>query len=312
MKITDIYHLLDQHNIKYLVDGKFDKSIDICGFSSLFRYKNGTLTFVAPERNFIDYQDLFIDREISLAIISMKEQVHQCFLNTIKADDPRVVFFLLADEFASANDSFEVTGITSSPKIYRQHSFIAPTAQIGNNVKIGIGCIIEGDVVIGDDTEIHHHVTIRNKTKIGKCCTIHSGVIIGEYGFGYTVDNSGVKHMLKHYGGVCIEDYVHIGDNCCIIRGALDDTIICRGVKLNTMVHIAHNDVVGENTIITAPTHVCGSVKIGRSCHIAGVAIRNQCSVGDRTTVGLGAVVINNINNDMVVAGNPAKPLLKK
>ena len=117
--------------------------------------------------------------------------------------------------------------------------------------------------------------------------------------------------MLKHYGGVVIGDNVHIGDNCVIIRGAIDDTIIHKGVKLNTLVHIAHNDVVGENTIITSPCHVCGSVTIGDDCHIAGVTIRNQCSIGDKTTVGLGAVVVNDVRDNVTVVGIPAKETAK-
>ena len=140
---------------------------------------------------------------------------------------------------------------------------------------------------------------------------IHSGVIIGEYGFGYVLDENGNKVMLRHYGGVTIEDNVHIGDNCIIIRGAIDDTVIHHGVKINTLVHIAHNDSIGAGTLITSPCHVCGSVNIGKNCHIAGVTIRNQRNVGDRAVVGLGAVVVKDVDAGTTVVGNPAHVMEK-
>ena len=286
-------------------------SSDIRGFSSLFQYKQGTMTFIAPERSFREVRDMNPEWDISLVFISGREPADDLFRNAVRVSDPRKAFFTAIELcFDDGNDE-SVTGISSDPQIYSKRSFVSPKATIGKNVRIGIGCVIEGNVVIGDDTEIHHNVVIRNKTTIGKRCMIHSGVIIGEYGFGYVVDKDGVKTMLKHYGGVRIEDDVHVGDNSIIIRGAIDDTIISRGVKMNTLVHIAHNDFVGEDTLITSPIHVCGSVRIGKQCHIAGTTIRNQRTVGDYTTVGLGAVVVKDVPDRTVVVGNPARKLEK-
>lgn len=311
MNIRDILSALDKSGVAYEATGTIDGNTEIKGLSSLFRYREGTFTFIVPERRFEEHAPSFSGHPIALMILGRSENAFGCFQNAIRVDDPRRIAFLIADLLFPADDGAEATGISADPLVYGRHSFIAPGAVIGQNVKIGVGCVIEGGVVIGDDTEIHHRVVIRTRTRIGKRCTIHSGVIIGENGFGYTVNSRGEKTMLRHYGGVCIEDDVHIGDNSCIIRGAIDDTIIRRGVKCNTMVHIAHNVVIGENTIITAPTHICGSVEIGRLCHIAGAVIRNQCKVGDRATIGLGAVVVKDVEEDSVVAGNPAKPLIK-
>ena len=309
MKIREMLKVLDEAEIKYQVE-KTDEC-EISGFSSLFQYKDGTMTFIVPERKFGDFQENFLNKEIALMIVGKTEIVYNCFRNVIRVADPRKVFFTIIEKCFDAGNSEVITGISSNPEVYKRNSYISPKAVIGENVRIGIGCVIEGNVVIGDDTEIHHNVVIRNKTKIGKRCMIHSGVVIGEYGFGYTVDQHGKKTMLKHYGGVTIEDDVHIGDNSVIIRGAIDDTIIHNGVKINTMVHIAHNDEIGENTLITSPAHVCGSVKIGKNCHIAGSIIRNQRNVADFATVGLGSVVVKNIDSHTTVVGNPAKVLRK-
>lgn len=307
MKVSEIIEALGRCKIAYKVERQDNCEIE--GFSSLFQYKDSTVTFIVPERTFADYEEMFSNRDISLILIGPKETVYDCFKNVLRVTDPRKAFFTIVENCFDNGNNEETTGISSNPEIYSKNSYISPKAVIGRNVRIGVGCVIEGDVVIGDDTEIHHNVVIRNKTKIGARCTIHSGVIIGEFGFGYTVDEHGQKKMLKHYGGVRIEDDVHIGDNSIIIRGAIDDTVISKGVKLNTLVHIAHNDFIGENTIITSPIHVCGSVMIGKECHIAGSTIRNQKTVGDYSTVGLGAVVVKDVPERTIVVGNPAQKL---
>lgn len=310
MRTSDILKYLDEKGIEYSAIRIIDE--DIKGYSSLFNYKEGTMTFVAPERKFESVEEGFLGKKIRLIIIGRKESDNDCFSSVIQVRDPRAVFFDIIDGLLDRPADEGVTGISSDPTVYRKNSYISESARIGKNVRIGVGCVIEGNTVIGDNTEIHHNVVIRNKTKIGSNCMIHSGVIIGEYGFGYIVNELGEKIMLRHYGGVTIEDDVHIGDNSVIIRGAIEDTVIHKGVKINTMVHIAHNDNIGEGTLITSPCHVCGSVTIGKNCHIAGTTIRNQRSVGDKAVVGLGAVVVKDVDSGVTVIGNPAKEMLKK
>lgn len=308
MKTSDILKFLDESGTSYKVE-KTDAS-EINGFSSLFQYKDQSMTFIVPERKFSDYKEAFSERGIALIILGEKETVYSCFKNAIRVNNPRRVFFSIVEHFFDNGNSEEITGISSNPEIYKRGSYISPKAKIGNNVRIGIGCVVEGNVVIDDDTEIHHNVVIRNKTRIGKRCMIHSGVVLGEYGFGYFRNEKNEKIMLKHYGGVVIEDDVHIGDNCIVSRGAIDDTVIHKGVKISAFVHIAHNNNIGEHTLITGSAHLCGSVNVGQYCHIgAGSIIRNQCTVGDYATVGLGAVVVKDVVSHAVVVGNPAKVL---
>lgn len=305
MKIIDILRYLDEKRIGYELIKETEENIN--GYSSLFNYKDETMTFIVPERRFEDYAHIFKERDIRFIITGKQEKLYECFSSAIQVEDPRAVFFDIIDNLFENSTNQEITGITNDPKIYHKNSYISSKAKIGENVRIGVGCVIEGNVIIGDNTEIHHNVVIRNKTRIGRNCMIHSGVIIGEYGFGYVINQDSSKSMLKHYGGVVIEDNVHIGDNSVIIRGAIDDTIIKKGVKMNTMVHIAHNDLIGENTIITSPCHICGSVIIGDRCHIAGSTVRNQRTIGNDATIGLGAVVVKDIDDNTIVIGNPAR-----
>lgn len=307
ISIGEIIELLRGKNYNFIFHG--DKNDIINGFSTLFNYKQNTMTFVSSLNKFNDYKELFKSKKIKLMIADTSESVSDCFVNTIQIEKPKQAFFTILDYLF--DDNAEEYTITSQEKYYRKHSFVSNNAKIGKNVKIGKGCIIEGNVSIGDNTVIHHNVVIKSNTKIGENCSIFSGVVIGERGFNPSTQKEGNRIMLKHYGGVTIENDVHIGENCCLIRGSIDDTIIKQGAKLNTMVHVAHNCVIGENTVITMPTHICGSVIIGRNCHIAANTIRNQCTIGDNAILGLGSVVVKDVAKGLTVVGNPAKPLEK-
>src|SRR5699024_2880028 len=116
-------------------------------------------------------------------------------------------------------------------------SYISKDAILGKNVKIGVGCVIEPNVQIGDNTVLHHNVVVRSGTKIGENCIVKSGTIIGESGFNPSTQEDGTKKLLKHFGGVTIENDVHIGANCNIHKGSIEDTIIESRVKINAKVH---------------------------------------------------------------------------
>ena len=304
LEIKDIISYLNEIGEYISFQGNENDTIN--GFSSLFNYKENSVTFISPERKYSeDFNN--ISKKIKLIITIENEVTYPTFINHIKVKDSRRAFFGVLDKFFNNSFDNEVVLMTSNPNEYNKFSRVSSQAIIGHNVKIGTGCVIEGGVIIGDDCEIHHNVIIRRNTKIGNRCTIFSGTIIGERGFNNTTDEFGVHHMLEHYGGVVIEDDVHIGDNCCIIQGMIDDTIIKKGTKINTMVHIAHNCVIGENTKITLPCHICGSVVVGEGCHIAATAIRNQVKIGSHAILGIGSVVVSDVPDGVTVIGIPAK-----
>ena len=116
--------------------------------------------------------------------------------------------------------------------------------------------------------------------------------------------------LFPHLGGLVIEDHVHLGNNTCIDRGSLKDTIIHQGVKIDNLVHIAHNVTIGKNSLIIACSMIAGSVVIGENCWVApSSSVRNGIYIGDNTTIGLGSVVTKSVGADETVAGNPAVPL---
>ena len=147
---------------------------------------------------------------------------------------------------------------------------------------------------------------------IGQRCIVHSGAVIGADGFGFAL-HKGTWVKIEQLGGVRIGDDVEIGANCAIDRAVFKSTIIEDGVRLDNLVHIAHNVIIHDGAFVIACAEVSGSVEIGKNAWIAPNACINQkLKIGDSALVGLGAVVTKNVENDSIVAGNPAKKLVKR
>jgi UDP-3-O-[3-hydroxymyristoyl] glucosamine N-acyltransferase len=182
-----------------------------------------------------------------------------------------------------------------------QDIYIGPNVVIDENVSIDDSVIIhtssmiEADSVIGKASVIHPHVVIKASTIIGKNCTLYAGCVIGSDGFGYAKDDS--KWLaIPQIGRVILGDNVDIGSNSTIDRGALDDTIISSGVKIDNLVQIGHNCMIGENTIIAGCVGIAGSAKIGKNCAIGGAAmILGHLLITDDVTISPGSMITRSI-----------------
>jgi UDP-3-O-[3-hydroxymyristoyl] glucosamine N-acyltransferase len=178
---------------------------------------------------------------------------------------------------------------------------IEANVMIGNNVTIGAGCVVERNSSIADNTVLEANVTIKHATQIGKNCHLFSGCVIGNDGFGYaeeTLENKS-KHWVKipQVGRVIIHDDVDIGANTTIDRGAIDDTIIEEGVKLDNLIQIAHNCRIGAHTVIAGCVGIAGSAIIGKHCRIGGAAmILGHLNIADEVTISPGSMIMRSIN----------------
>ena len=222
----------------------------------------------------------------------------------VRVRDPKFAFIRVVGHF------FEHLTTITLPKL--GESPIALDAQIGRDVTLGIGCVIGPKVMLGDRVSIGANTVLAN-------CTIAAGVrigcncTIGLPGFGYEKDDSGAYWRFPHLGGVRIEGDVEIGSNTCIDRGSLGDTVIGEGCKIDNLVHVAHNVVLGKNAVVIANTMIGGSVNIGAGVWVApSVTIMNQATIGAGATLGLGAVVLKDVAAHQVIVGNPGKVLEKK
>lgn len=183
-------------------------------------------------------------------------------------------------------------------------STIAETAQIAASA------VIEDGVSIGENTIVEQNVTIHSGVVIGNNCIIRANTVIGAQGFGFEKSSDGSWVRFPHLGGVVIGDNVEIGALNSVCIGALNDTVISDGVKTDNLVHIAHNCVIGKNSILTACTELSGGVVLGEEVWMGpNSSTKQKITIADRATVGLGTVVTKNVAEDKVVAGVPAKVL---
>ncbi len=224
-------------------------------------------------------------------------------LNYLVVENPRRAFQEILTHFFNSKRKPEISDTAS----------IASCCTIGENVFIGNGVVIEENCTIGNEVTILHNTVILKDTVIGNQVTIGSNNTIGGVGFGYEKNSNGDFELIPHIGNVVIYSHVDIGNNTCIDRAVLGSTILHENVKIDNLVHIAHGVVVGRNSVVIANAMVAGSVTIGENTWIApSAAIINKKTIGDNALIGLGAVVTKNVDDNDVVVGNPAKPLLKK
>ncbi|HOX38677.1 MAG TPA: UDP-3-O-(3-hydroxymyristoyl)glucosamine N-acyltransferase [Candidatus Brocadiia bacterium] len=239
------------------------------------------------------------------------------------------------DQVITANPSMAFAAIATivagerfrrSPGIHAT-ALIAGSARIGRDCSIGPGCVVEDGAEIGDRAAlypnvfigrgsrigecslIYPNVTVREDTLIGKRCIIHSNTSIGDDGFGF-VNEGGRFLKLPQLGAVKIGDDAEIGACCTVARGALDDTEIGNGVKIDNHCHVAHNCRIGDDTMLVGYTKLAGSVTIGRNCMLAGdVDVVDHVKIGDRCIVAAGSGVAKNLPDGSVVFGRPAYPI---
>ena len=177
----------------------------------------------------------------------------------------------------------------------REHVSIGARVQIGERCRLFPGVVIGDDSVIGDDVTLYPNVTVYHNCRIGHRVTVHSGAVIGGDGFGLAwADDHWFK--IPQTGRVLIGDDVEIGSNTTIDRGAMADTVVSRGAKIDNLVQIAHNVHIGEYTAIAGCVGIAGSTHIGAYCTIGGAAMFvGHIEVADRTHIGGGTLVSKSI-----------------
>jgi UDP-3-O-[3-hydroxymyristoyl] glucosamine N-acyltransferase len=167
------------------------------------------------------------------------------------------------------------------------HVVIGENCSIGSETVIAHGTVIGDNVDVGEKTILYPNITIREGCKIGSRVIIHSGTVVGSDGFGFAPGKDGRYSKIPQTGIVVIEDDVEIGSNCSLDRATLGETRICKGAKLDNLIQVAHNVVIGENTVIAAQTGIAGSTKIGKQCILAGqVGIVGHIEITDNVIIG--------------------------
>lgn len=293
-----------------------DVSIEISGIAQIDKAKEGELTFIANPK----YKPELDKTKASAVIIDRKADVTPTIPHIIVLD--AYYGFLQAFLLFNPQEKLLNSGVHPTAVVHE-------TAQIGVNVAISANVYIGANAVIGSGTQIFPNSVVMDRTEIGNDCVlypsvtirencwignkviIHNGTVIGSDGFGFA-PHEGRYYKIPQVGKVVIEDNVEIGANATIDRATLGETIIRRGVKLDNLVHIAHNCVIGENTVIAAQTGISGSTTVGKNVVIAGqVGLVGHITIGDGVQIGAQSGVSKSIAEGEIYFGYPARPIMK-
>ena len=188
-----------------------------------------------------------------------------------------------------------------------EFAVVGKKAKIGKNVQIYPQVYVGDHCEVGDNTILYPGVKIYRECKVGANCILHAGVVVGSDGFGFAPLDDGTYSKIDQLGNVIIEDDVEIGANTCIDRATMGSTVIHKGVKLDNLCQIAHNVVIGKNTVMASQSGCAGSGKVGEHCVIAGqVGIIGHITVGDNVTIAAQSGVTNNVKSGSIMLGSPA------
>lgn len=185
---------------------------------------------------------------------------------------------------------------------------IGAGAVIGDRVTLHPGVVIYPGAVLGDDVTLYANVSVRERCRIGNRVTIHDGTVVGSDGFGYAPDGN-AYYKIPQIGIVVIEDDVEIGSNCTIDRAALEVTRIRRGTKIDNLVQIAHNVVIGEDCIIVSQVGISGSTQLGNHVTLGGqVGVAGHIKIGENVMIGAKSGVVGSVEPNQVLSGIPVMP----
>lgn len=276
-----------------------DGAVLVTKLSSLTHAKQGAISFFSDTK----YTQALMTTAAS-AVIIKPEHRKLTPLPCIVTENPYVYFAKVSALFNPRREvsiGIHVTAcVDASASVAKDVAIdagavIAANVVIGPRVKIGAGVVIEEGVEIGEDTILEPRVVVKHGVVIGKRCHLFSGCVIGNDGFGYA-EEAGAWVKIPQVGGVQIGDDVDVGANTTIDRGALDDTIIEDGVKLDNLIQIAHNCIIGAHTVIAGCVGIAGSAVIGKHCRIGGAAmILGHMQIADGVTISPGSMIMRSI-----------------
>jgi UDP-3-O-[3-hydroxymyristoyl] glucosamine N-acyltransferase len=294
-------------------------SLVITGLNTIEDAGAGELTFLANPK-----YARFVETTGASCILVARDFVRSSYVRTpfLRVDDPYNAFLLALKYFYP--ETVYASGVHPTAVIAKSAQ-IDNSATIGANVVVGENCVIGAGVVlrpgvilydgvsIGTASVVHSRVVCYERTEIGKRCIVHAGAVLGADGFGFAEQTDKSFQKIPQVGNVVVGDDVEIGANSTIDRATLGSTQIMNGVKLDNLVHVAHNVVIGDHTAIAAQTGISGSTHLGKHNRIAGqVGFVGHIRTADDVVVYAQSGVAKSIDEKGVYFGAPTKPLMEE
>jgi UDP-3-O-[3-hydroxymyristoyl] glucosamine N-acyltransferase len=286
-------------------------SIIVSGVATLRDARQGSVSFLADRR----FEQEAAATRASALIVGRPTPLFDG--PQLIAENPLLAFAKIATIFApppqrhqgvSHAASIDKTAELGADVSIYPGVFVGAGAKICDRVTLFPGVYVGENATVGRDTLVYPNVTIMNGVAIGNRVILHAGVVIGSDGFGFVRDGAS-SFKIPQLGTVRIEDDVEIGANCCIDRAALGETVVGRGVKMDNLIQVGHNVVIGEDSIIVAQAGISGSVRIGRQVVLGGqVGVADHLEIGDRAMVGSQSGIAKSVPPGEVVSGTPAIP----
>jgi UDP-3-O-[3-hydroxymyristoyl] glucosamine N-acyltransferase len=292
-------------------------SVKVSKVSKIEEGEAGSLSFLANPA----YTNYIYTTEASIVLVNTSLQLEKPIKPTctlIRVENAYAAFAKLLqiyNEVKSGKSGIEQPCYISATATLGKDCYVGAFAYIGDHVKIGDKVKIYPHVYVGDNSEIGDHtvlfsgVKVYHECKIGKQCTVHANTVIGSDGFGFAPNSEGEAFVkVPQIGNVIIEDNVEVGSNTSIDRATLGSTQLHKGVKLDNLVQIAHNVVIGENTVIAGLSGVAGSTKVGKNCMIgAQVGIAGHLKIADGVKIAGQSGIGSSIEKvGEIVQGSPA------
>jgi UDP-3-O-[3-hydroxymyristoyl] glucosamine N-acyltransferase len=290
-----------------------DPEVEIRGFAGIDRANAGDITFVADDRYLAD-----LPRTKASAVV-LKAEMKECPAAQIITPEPNLAFARIVGEAERARARGEggvdrravvdPKAVIDSSASVRTGAVIDAGARIGPRTIIGPGVYVGEDAIIGADCILNANVSILHDVRIGDRVIIQAGAVLGSDGFGYATDEKGIHHKIPQIGCVVVEDDVEIGANTCIDRARFHETRIGRGTKIDNLVQIGHNVVIGVHSALAAHVGIAGSTVLGNHVALGGMAgVRDHVKIGDAARVGAYSGVGNDLEGGQDYLGIPAMP----
>ena len=303
--------------IAMMIQGKVegDATVTVSQFGKIEEATAGQISFLANPK----YEEFLYTTKASILIINENLVLKSALTATlIRVPDAYAAFATLLTKYQELKTQ-NLSGIQTPSYIAKtaqlgENHFVAAFAHIGEQVKMGKNVkifpnvVVGENVIIGDNVVLHPGVIIYADCVLGNNITIHSGTIIGSDGFGFAPTADGSFQKVPQLGNVVIEDNVEIGSNTTIDRATIGSTVIRKGVKLDNLIQVAHNAELGENTVIAAQTGISGSTKIGKNVMVGGqVGFAGHISIADGVKIAAQSGVTKGVKTpNATLTGNPA------